>query len=44
MRLIESRGFLVEEKEAALLILKMDRDKDGLVRYNDFRMEMVPKN
>ena len=41
-RLIESRGLLASEKDAALLVIKMDRDKDSLVRYNDFRMEIMP--
>lgn len=34
----------MSEKDAALLVIKMDRDKDSLVRYNDFRMEILPRS
>lgn len=43
-RVIESRGFYISDKEAAQLVLKFDKDKDGVIRYNEFREEMMPKS
>jgi len=43
-RLVESRGFFISDKEAAMLVVKFDKDKDGLIRYNEFREELVPRS
>lgn len=42
-RLIESRGFGVSELDAQMLLAKFDHDKDGVIRFNDFRIEILPK-
>jgi len=42
-RLIDSRGFYVTETDAKHLVDKMDRDRDGVVSYSEFREELEPK-
>ena len=42
-RIIESRGFYVSDNEATQLIMKFDNDRDGIIRFNDFRQEIMPK-
>ena len=41
--MVESRGFMISEAEAILLIRKFDRDLDGVIRFNEFREEIVPR-
>ena len=43
-RLIESRGYFVENKEICSVIKKIDRNGDGTVNYNEFREEIMPKS
>lgn len=43
-RIIESRGFYVSDKEAAQLVIKFDTDHDGVIRFNEFREEIMPKS
>jgi hypothetical protein len=43
-RLIDSRGFYVTETDAKHLVDKMDRDRDGVVSYSEFREELEPKS
>jgi len=34
-RLIESRGFYISEKEVNTLVEKLDKDKDGIISYQE---------
>jgi hypothetical protein len=43
-RMIQSRGYMVHEKELSSLLEKMDKNKDGSVSYHEFREEMLPKS
>lgn len=43
-RIVESRGFHISEKEARLILNKFDRDRDGVITFNEFRLEILPKN
>lgn len=43
-RLIDCRGFYVNDTDAKHLIDKMDRDRDGVVSYQEFREELEPKS
>jgi Ca2+-binding EF-hand superfamily protein len=43
-RMIESRGYFVNDREIFQLVDKMDSNKDGTVSYHEFRDELVPKS
>jgi Ca2+-binding EF-hand superfamily protein len=43
-RLIDCRGFYVTETDAKQLVDKMDKDRDGVVSYCEFREELEPKS
>lgn len=43
-RLLESRGFFVTEKDVSQLTDKLDKNKNGLVSYSEFRDEMHPRS
>lgn len=43
-RLIDCRGFFITETDAKHLVDKMDRDRDGVVSYSEFREELEPKS
>jgi Ca2+-binding EF-hand superfamily protein len=43
-RLIESRGYFVDNKEICSVIKKCDKNGDGSVNYNEFREEIMPKS
>lgn len=43
-KLIDCRGFYVTETDAKHLVDKMDRDRDGVVSYSEFREELEPKS
>lgn len=42
-RLVESRGFHILEKEAKIIVDKFDKDRDGVITFNEFRLEILPK-
>jgi Ca2+-binding EF-hand superfamily protein len=43
-RLVDSRGFYVSDSDAKLVVDKMDKDRDGVVSYSEFREELEPKS
>ena len=43
-RMIESRGYIVNNKDLTHVLDKMDKDGDGTISYSEFREEMVPKS
>lgn len=43
-RMIQSRGYFVNDKEVYQVLDKMDRNKDGTISYHEFREELVPKS
>jgi len=43
-KLIESRGFYVNEREVDSLMDKFDKDRDGKISYSEFIDEFVPKS
>lgn len=43
-RIIQSRGFLVSEKEATQIVEKMDKNKDGRVSFAEFSDEINPRS
>lgn len=43
-RLIESRGYAVNEKDVGQVLDRFDRNRDGTVSYHEFREEIVPKS
>jgi Ca2+-binding EF-hand superfamily protein len=43
-RMIQSRGYFVNDKDVYQIIDKMDKNKDGTVSYHEFREELVPKS
>ena len=43
-RLIESRGYFIGDQEIRQVLDKMDQNGDGVVSYNEFREEMLPKS
>jgi Ca2+-binding EF-hand superfamily protein len=43
-RIIQSRGFFVNDKEVYQILDKMDKNKDGTISYLEFKEELVPKS
>lgn len=43
-RMIQSRGYFVNDKEIYSVVDKMDKNKDGTISYHEFRDELVPKS
>ena len=43
-RLIQSRGYFVNDKDIYQVVDKMDKNKNGTVSYHEFREELVPKS
>ena len=43
-RLIESRGYFINDKDIAQVVDRMDKNRDGTVSYHEFKEEMMPKS
>ena len=43
-RLIESRGFVVNQKDLTHVIDKMDKKGDRTISYEEFKQEMLPRS
>jgi len=43
-RMLESRGYYVNEKDVAQVVDKMDKNRNGTVSYHEFKEEMMPKS
>ena len=43
-RLIESRGYYVNDRDINQVVDKMDKNRNGTVSYHEFREEIVPKS
>ena len=44
MRLCQSRGFFISDKDAVSIMDKFDRSRRGAITKNEFVQEMVPKS
>ncbi len=40
---MEKNGKFLQPFEAKLLIDKLDKDNDGIISYNEFMIELMPK-
>jgi Ca2+-binding EF-hand superfamily protein len=43
-RMIESRGYFVNDKDVAQVVERMDKNRDGSVTYDEFKQELMPKS